>query len=104
MKRGWISIRPLLFTNAIIVEQPFIICSLRNIGEATFKILSNSVEILSITAIALLLTKNYDEAIEYLKQVEKLDLKILLCCIILRKGYRKATKPTPSNIANSQNV
>lgn len=58
------------------------------IGEATVKYYSNSVEILSTTAVALLLTKNYDKAIEYLKQAEKLNPEDFIVLNNIAQGYK----------------
>lgn len=45
------------------------------IGEATLKHYKDNVEILTTTSTAFLLKKNYDKALEYLKQAEKLNPK-----------------------------
>lgn len=58
------------------------------IGEATLKYYQNSVEILSTTAVALMLTKNYDKAIEYLKHAEKLNPKDFIVLNNIAQGYK----------------
>lgn len=58
------------------------------IGEASLKYYHNSVEILSTTAVALMLTKNYDKAIEYLKQAEKLNPKDFIVLNNIAHGYK----------------
>jgi tetratricopeptide (TPR) repeat protein len=58
------------------------------IGEATLRYYHNSVEILSTTAVALMLTKNYDKAIGYLKQAEKLNPKDFIVLNNIAQGYK----------------
>ena len=58
------------------------------IGEATLKYYHNSVEILSTTSVALMLTKNYDKAIDYLKQAEKLNPKDFIVLNNIAQGYK----------------
>ena len=58
------------------------------IGEATIKYYKNNVEILSTTSVALLLTKNYDKAIEYLKQAEKINPKDFIVLNNIAEAYR----------------
>jgi tetratricopeptide (TPR) repeat protein len=57
------------------------------IGEATLKYYNTNVEILSTTAVALLLTKNYDKAIDYLKQAEKLHPTDFIVLNNIAQGY-----------------
>lgn len=47
--------------------------NMKQIGEATLKLYPNCIPILSSTAVANLLTKNYDTALAYLKRAEKLN-------------------------------
>jgi tetratricopeptide (TPR) repeat protein len=58
------------------------------IGEAVLKYYDHSIEILSSTAVALLLTKNYDKAIGYLHQAEKLNPKDFIVLNNLARGYK----------------
>ena len=58
------------------------------IGEAVLKYYNSNVEILSTTSVALLLTKNYDKAIEYLKQAEKINLKDFIVLNNIAQGYK----------------
>ncbi len=57
------------------------------IGEATLKYYT-PIEILSTTSVALMLTKNYDKAIEYLKQAEKLNPKDYIVLNNIAQGYK----------------
>jgi len=57
------------------------------IGEATIKYYKN-IEILSTTSVALMLTKNYDKAIGYLKIAEKMDPKDFIVLNNIAEGYR----------------
>ncbi len=58
------------------------------IGDATIKYYKNSVEIFSTTAVALMLMKNYDKAIDYLKQAEKLNPKDFIVLNNIAHGYK----------------
>jgi tetratricopeptide (TPR) repeat protein len=58
------------------------------IGEATLKYYHSSVEILSTTAVALMLTKNYDKALEYLQQAEKINPKDFIVLNNIAQGYK----------------
>lgn len=58
------------------------------IGEASLQYYHNSVEIFSTTAVALMLTKNYDKAIDYLKQAEKLNPKDFIVLNNIAQGYK----------------
>ena len=57
------------------------------IGDATLKYYTH-IEILSTTAVALMLTKNYDKAIGYLKQAEKLNPKDFIVLNNIAQGYK----------------
>jgi tetratricopeptide (TPR) repeat protein len=57
------------------------------IGEATLKYYNN-VEILSTTSVALMLTKNYDKAIGYLKLAEKMNPKDFIVLNNIAQGYK----------------
>jgi tetratricopeptide (TPR) repeat protein len=58
------------------------------IGEATLKYYHSSVEILSTTSVALMLTKQYDKAIGYLKQAEKINPKDYIVLNNIAQGYK----------------
>jgi hypothetical protein len=58
------------------------------IGEATLKHYPNYVEILSTTSIALLLTKQYDKAITYLKHAEQVNPKDFIVLNNIAHGYK----------------
>jgi tetratricopeptide (TPR) repeat protein len=57
------------------------------IGDATLKYYTH-IEILSTTAVALMLTKNYDKAIGYLKQAEKINPKDFIVLNNIAQGYK----------------
>ena len=58
------------------------------IGEVTLKYYPSNVEILSTTSVALMLSKNYDKAIGYLKQAEKLNPKDYIVLNNIAQGYK----------------
>lgn len=58
------------------------------IGEATLEYYNNNVEILSTTSVALMLTKNYDKAINYLKQAERINPKDYIVLNNIAQGYK----------------
>ena len=58
------------------------------IGDAVLKYYKNNVEILSTTSVALMLTKNYDKAIDYLKQAEKINPKDYIVLNNIAQGYK----------------
>jgi tetratricopeptide (TPR) repeat protein len=57
------------------------------IGEATLKYYTH-IEILSTTSVALMLTKNYDKAIGYLQQAEKLNPKDYIVLNNIAQGFK----------------
>lgn len=57
------------------------------IGEAVLKHYNNHIEILSTTSVALMLTKSYDKAIEYLKQAEKINPEDYIVLNNIAQGY-----------------
>lgn len=61
----------------------------KQIGEATIKYYKNSVEILTTTAVACLLTNNYSKAIEYLKQAETLNPKDYIVLSDIAQAYKQ---------------
>ncbi|HSZ34649.1 MAG TPA: hypothetical protein VK772_15140 [Puia sp.] len=62
--------------------------NIKRIGEFTIKYYPNDVEILSTTAVANLLTKNYDIALVYLHQAEKLNPKDFIVLNNIAQGYK----------------
>jgi tetratricopeptide (TPR) repeat protein len=58
------------------------------IGETTLKYYPNHIEILSSTAVALMLSKQYDKAISYLKHAEKLNPKDFIVLNNIAQGYK----------------
>lgn len=69
-------------------EDDNLLLNMIQIGEATLKIYKSNVEILSTTSVALLLTKNYDKAIEYLKQAENINPKDFIVLNNIAQGYK----------------
>jgi hypothetical protein len=61
---------------------------MQRIGDATIASYPNNVEILSTTAVAHLLTKNYDKAIGYLKLAEKINPKDFIILNNIAQGYK----------------
>ena len=57
------------------------------IGDVTLKYYPNNIEILSTTAVASTLTKNYDKALIYLKQAEKLNPKDFIVLNNIARSY-----------------
>ena len=62
--------------------------NMKRIGDFTLQYYQNSIEVLTSTAIAHLLTKNYDKAIGYLKQAEKLNPKDTIVLNNIAHGYK----------------
>lgn len=58
------------------------------IGESTLAHYPSNVEILSTTSVALMLTKNFTKAIEYLKQAEKINPKDFIVLNNIAQGYK----------------
>jgi tetratricopeptide (TPR) repeat protein len=58
------------------------------IGDAALKYYKNNIEILSTTSVALLLTKNYDKAIGYLKQAETINPKDFIVLNNIAQAYK----------------
>lgn len=69
-------------------EDDNLLLNMIQIGETTLKYYHNAIEILSTTSVALLLTKNYDKAIEYLKQAEKLNPQDYIVLNNIAQGYK----------------
>lgn len=62
--------------------------NMKQIGEATIKYYPNNVEILSTTAVANTLTKNYDAALVYLKRAEKINSKDFIVLNNIARVYK----------------
>ncbi|HEY4150549.1 MAG TPA: hypothetical protein VGM41_16530 [Chitinophagaceae bacterium] len=69
-------------------ENDSLLDNIKRIGEVTIKYYPTSVEILSTTAVANMLTKNYDIALVYLKQAEKINPKDYIVLNNIAEGYR----------------
>jgi tetratricopeptide (TPR) repeat protein len=69
-------------------EDDHLLPNMIQIGEATLKYYPTNVEILSTTSVALMLTKNYDKAIDYLKQAEKINPKDYIVLNNIAQGYK----------------
>ena len=69
-------------------EEDNLLPNIIQIGEATLKLYPSNVEILSTTSVALLLTNNYDKAIGYLNQAEKLNPKDYIVLNNIAQGYK----------------
>jgi tetratricopeptide (TPR) repeat protein len=61
--------------------------NMKKIGEKALTYYPNDIEILSTTAVANLLTGNYDKAIGYLKRAEKIDPKDFIVLNNIAKAY-----------------
>lgn len=67
--------------------------NMKQIGDLTIKYYPDCVEILSTTSVAYMLTENYEKAIEYLKQAEKVNPEDFIVLANLAQGYmRKGDK------------
>lgn len=62
--------------------------NMKQIGEATLKYYPNDVEILSSTAVANMLTHNYDTALSYLKRAEQINPKDFIVLNNIAQGYK----------------
>lgn len=62
--------------------------NMKRIGDVTLKYYPDNIEILSTVAVANMLTKNYDKAIEYLKHAEKLNPKDFIVLNNIAQGYK----------------
>ena len=70
-------------------ENDSLLENMKQIGDLTVRHYPNNVEILSTTSIAYLLTKNYDKAIELLKQAEKVNPKDFIVLGNIAQGYKR---------------
>jgi tetratricopeptide (TPR) repeat protein len=68
-------------------ESDSLLENIKQIGATTIKYYPHCVEILSTTAVANMLTKNYDIAIEYLSQAEKVNPRDYIVLNNLARGY-----------------
>lgn len=69
-------------------EDDNLLSNMIQIGEITLKYYPKNIEILSTTAVALMLTKRYDRAIDYLKQGEKLNPKDYIVLNNIAQAYK----------------
>ena len=69
-------------------EDDSLLLNMIQIGEVTLKYYKSSVEILSTTSVALTLTKNYDKAIEYLKEAEGINPKDFIVLNNIAQAYK----------------
>lgn len=70
-------------------ENDALLDNMKQIGDLTIKYYPNCVEVLSTTSVAYMLTKNYDKAIEYLKQAEKVNPKDFIVLANIAEGYKR---------------
>lgn len=70
-------------------ENDNLLDNMKQIGDLTIKYYPNCVEVLSTTSVAYMLTKNYDKAIEYLKQAEKVNPKDFIVLANIAQGYKR---------------
>lgn len=69
-------------------EDDSLLTNMIDIGETVLKYYPSNVEILSTTSIALLLTENYDKAIEYLKKAEQINPKDFIVLNNIAQAYK----------------
>ncbi len=69
-------------------EEDSLLSNIIRLGEATLRYHPKETEILSLTAISLLLTNNFDKAIEYLKIAEKENPKDIIVLNNLAQGFK----------------
>jgi tetratricopeptide (TPR) repeat protein len=69
-------------------ENDSLLENMKRIGEVTIKYYPTNVEILSSTAVANMLTKNYDTALVYLKLAENLNPKDFIVLNNIAQGYK----------------
>ena len=70
-------------------ENDNLLDNMKQVGDLTIKYYPNCVEVLSTTSVAYMLTKNYDKAIEYLKQAEKVNPKDFIVLANIAQGYKR---------------
>jgi tetratricopeptide (TPR) repeat protein len=69
-------------------EDDNLLKNMKQIGEVALKYYPDRIEILSTTAIAYLLTKDYDKAIGYLKHAERLNPQDFIVLGNIAQGYK----------------
>lgn len=69
-------------------EDDKLLANMIRIGDVTLKYYPDDVEILSTTAVANTLTKNYDKALEYLQQAEKINPKDFIVLNNIAQAYK----------------
>jgi len=70
------------------IEEDSLLENMKRIGDATIKLYPKKVEILSITAVAHLLTKSYDPALSYLLEAEKINPKDYIVLNNIAQAYK----------------
>lgn len=70
-------------------EEDSLLVNMTAIGEAVLKLYPSAVEIISITSVALMLTNDYDKAIAYLKQAEKINPKDFIVLNNIAHAYKR---------------
>lgn len=70
-------------------ENDNLLDNMKQIGDITIKYYPNCVEVLSTTAVAYMLTKDYDKAIEYLKQAERVSPEDFIVLANIAQGYKR---------------
>jgi tetratricopeptide (TPR) repeat protein len=76
-------------TQLYVTENDGLLENMKQIGDITIKYYPNCVEVLSTTSVSYMLTKNYDKAIEYLKQAEKVNPKDFIVLSNIAQGYKR---------------
>jgi tetratricopeptide (TPR) repeat protein len=69
-------------------ENDSLLENMKQIGETAIKYYPDNVEILSTTAVANVLTKNYDKALEYLKHAEQINPKDFIVLNNIANTYK----------------
>lgn len=69
-------------------EEDSLLENMKRIGDVILKYYPNNIEILSTTAVANMLTKDYDKAIGYLKHAETLNPKDYIVLNNIAQGYK----------------
>ncbi|HEV3224756.1 MAG TPA: tetratricopeptide repeat protein [Puia sp.] len=69
------------------IEDDKLLENMKSIGNVVLNYYPNNIEILSTTAVANMLTGNYEKAIEYLKRAEKINPEDFIILNNLAKGY-----------------
>jgi len=69
-------------------EDDSLLNNMIQISETTLRYYKSNIEILSVISVALLLTKDYDKAIGYLKQAEQINPKDFIVLNNIAQGYK----------------